>query len=41
MAVPPTQKQQLDAAWDRLKAWNNVSMPVFYARLVRLIARIR
>ncbi|HTX52515.1 MAG TPA: hypothetical protein VMD08_03855 [Candidatus Baltobacteraceae bacterium] len=36
----PTDKQKLDAAWDRLKVWNNVTMPSLYARLVKLAQKL-
>lgn len=36
----PTQKQQLDAAWDRLKVFVNAGLPLLYARLTKLKGKL-
>lgn len=41
MSTPPTTKQQLDAAWDRLRAMVNITMPVYLLRLVNVVNRTK
>lgn len=36
----PTQKQQLDAAWQRLITWNNVLVPNLVNRLSALLRKV-
>lgn len=38
---PPTQKQQLDAAWDRMKLLVNFTMPIVAARIRAAASKLR